>query len=152
VKNTYPINQFAPAYLQGVMTPPPGQVGFEDKYFDYVFDPRGGQILLGTDPIEELQIDQDADFYFTGLLITKMTADFLVQITDASGFELTDGFISSTTLSACPSFPTQLGVKHPLPAGSKLVLHFREISATDNALQLVFKGYKRYRRSMESAA
>lgn len=147
----YPINPFAPAYLQGLQTPPPEEAGYKDKYFDYVYEPKTGEIPASSRFTDVLPIDQDADFYVTGIVLSKLVSDsspaeLLIQMVDYSGFELTDGFISATTLSYASQNPTQQLPAFLLPAGSKLTLNFREVTGDPVSVQITFKGFKRFRR------
>lgn len=147
MSEAYTLNQFAPQYLAGVNTPP-AEAGFEDQYFDYVYNPANGPnvLAMGTEVTELLDIDPDADFYITGWYLSKVSFNFLVQLSHSSGYEITDGFVNAYAISFEVSNPSPLSPAFPCPAGSQLQITLRELGFADVDLQIVFKGFKRFRR------
>lgn len=142
----YPLNQFAPAYLQGVASAQPEVIGYEDKPFEYVYSPPTGELtalqLINPD---SLGIQTDADFWLAAWYISQYTGSFQVQLLDSTGYQLQSGMINSAAISQQASDPTVLSPAHPFPAGSKLQLVIQDLSDATNPLQIVFKGWKRFR-------
>ena len=142
----YKMNQYAPTYQQGVMTPPPALVGFEDRPFEYVYNPPNGELtalqLINPDAVA---INTDADFWMAAWYISLYTGAFQIQLTDSSGYQLSDGLINSAAISNVASDPTVFSPAHPFPAGGKIQLVIQDLSDATNPLQIVFKGWKRFR-------
>jgi hypothetical protein len=142
----YPLNPFAPTYQQGVQGPPPRVVGYEDRPFEYVYSPPTGALTAGQliNP-DSVAIQTDADFWLAGLYIAQFTGSFQFQLLDASGYQLQSGMVNSAAFSTIASDPTVLFPAHPFPAGGKIQIVIQDLSAAPNALQIVFKGWKRFR-------
>lgn len=142
----YPLHQFAPAYQAGLQQPSPELLGYEDKPFEYVYSPPNGQLtalqLLNPDT---LAIETDADFWLAGWYLGQYTGEFQVQILDSTGYQLQSGMINSAAISQSASDPTVLSPAHPFPAGGKIQLVIQDLSDADNPLQIVFKGWKRFK-------
>ncbi len=103
----YPLNQFAPNYQQGMQQPPPLTVGFEDRPFEYVYNPPNGQLTANQliDP-DAVAINTDADFWMAGWYISLFTGAFQIKLTDSAGYQLSDGLINSAAISLVASDPT----------------------------------------------
>lgn len=142
----YPMNQFAPAYQQGTNQPPPEEVGFEDRTYEYVYNPPNGQLTANQLLLDSKSINTDADFYIAGWYLSRVTGTFQVQLTDASGYEMSDGMVVATAISFSASNPTVISPAHPIPAGGKIKLQLQDLSGSTNPIQIVFKGWKRFRR------
>jgi hypothetical protein len=144
----YPLNQYAPTYQQGLQQPPPELVGYEDRPFEYIYNPPNGQLtanqLINPD---SLAIETDADFWFAGWYIGLFTGSFQVQILDSTGYQLQAGMINSAAISQTASDPTVLSPAHPFAAGSKMQFVIQDLSGSTNPLQLVLKGWKRFKVS-----
>jgi len=144
--SSYPMNQFAPSYQQGLMRPPAEVVGYEDRPFEYVYSPPNGELtalqLLNPD---SLAIQTDADFWCAAWYIAQYTGAFQIQLLDSTGYQLQSGMINSAAISQVASDPTVLSPAHPFPAGSKIQIVIQDLSDATNQLQIVFKGWKRFR-------
>ena len=147
----YNLTQFAPMYQQGVPQPPAGLVGYEDRPFEYIYNPPNGELtalqLINPDSVA---IQTDADFWLAGWYLSLYTAAFQIQLTDASGYQLSDGMINSAAISLIASDPTVLSPAHPFPAGGKILIVIQDLSNGTNPLQIVFKGWKRFRVQQSS--
>jgi hypothetical protein len=144
--SSYPMNQFAPTAVQGVNIPPPSQVGYEDRPYEYVYAPPNGQ--LTADQIinpDTVAIQTDADFYLRAWYISLYTGSFQIQLIDSTGYQLSDGMINSAAISQSSATPTVLSPQHPFPAGSKIQINIQDLSGATNPIQIVFKGVKRFR-------
>ena len=143
--NPYPLNQFAPNYQQGLQQPPPQIVGYEDRPFEYIYNPPNGQLTAGQliDP-DAVAINTDADFWLAAWYISLFTGSFQIQLTDSSGYQLSDGLINSAAIATSASDPTVLSPAHPFPAGGKIQIIIQDLSGETNPLQIVFKGWKRF--------
>ena len=141
----YPLNQFAPNHQQG-MQQPPVTVGFEDRPFEYVYNPPNGQLTANQiiDP-DAVAINTDADFWELSIYIALYTGPFQFKITDSAGYQLSDGLINSAAYSLVASDPTVWSPGHPFPAGGKIQITIQDLSGLTNPLQIVFKGWKRFR-------
>ena len=146
---TYPMNPFAPAYKQGMNIPPPEETGVSPKAFTYPYNPPNGQLaanqLLENDSVP---IDTDADFYIAGWYMSLFTGVFQIALTDAEGYQLTQGFINSGGISMSASNPTILSPAHPIPAGGKIQINIQDLSAATNPLQIAFVGWKSFKHTI----
>lgn len=142
---SYPMNQFAPDYQQGLSQPPPGVAGYEDRPFEYVYSPPNGELtanqLINPDT---LAIQTDADFFAAAWYIGQYTGAFQVQLLDSTGYQLQSGMINSAAIAQSASDPTVLSPAHPFPAGSKVQFVIQDLSGAPNPLQIVLKGWKRF--------
>lgn len=142
----YAVNQYAPDYFAGRNQPPPSAVQYQDKPFEYTYSPPNGQLTanqtIGNDIVS---IDSDADFILRGWYISQYTGAFQIQLTDANGYQLSSGQINSGALSRSSSDPTVFSPEHPFPASGRIMINITDLSGATNALQIVFKGVKRYR-------
>jgi hypothetical protein len=144
--SSYRMNQFAPAALQGVATPPPDQAGYETKPYEYIYAPPNG-LLTANQLInpDQVSIQTDADFYMAAWYISLYTDQFQIQLIDATGYQLQAGMINSGAIARSASKPTVFSPAHPFPAGSRIQVVIQDLSGADNPLQIVFKGWKRFR-------
>ena len=143
----YPLNQYSPLSLAGVQTPPPAVVGYEDRPYDYVYEPPNGQLSANQflNP-DTLSIYPDADFLAFGYYISFASGLFQVQFIDSTGYELSSGMMRSTAISTVASDPTVFSPAHPFPAGGQIKVIIQDLSGATNTIQLVFKGVKRFRQ------
>jgi hypothetical protein len=142
----YRLNQFSPDAFQGTPQPPPQQLGYEDRPFDYVYNPPTGalsasQILSG----QTVQIQTDSDFELRAWYIATATGLFQIRLGDATGYQFSSGYILSGAISTDPSNPTVFSPQHPFPAGSRIMIDIQDLSAAPNTIQIIFKGVKRFR-------
>jgi hypothetical protein len=147
---TYPMNQFAPMYQQGINAPNPNDVGYEDKSFDYLYNPPNGQLTANQELQDQVGIDTDADFYIAAWYLSRVTGTFQIQLTDAAGYQLSKGSVIATAVSFTASDPTVLSPAHPIPAGGKIQILIQDLSGDTNPIQIVFKGWKRFRRPIRT--
>jgi hypothetical protein len=141
---TYPINQFAPSAQAGIPAAP--DLPYEDKPYDYVYQPPNGELTANQflNP-DSLEIQTDADFYCYGYYIAFATGNFQVQFIDPTGYQLMSGMINSAGISQAQSEPTVLSPTHPFPAGSKIQIIIQDLSGATNVIQIVFRGVKRFK-------
>jgi len=147
--SAYSKNQFAPSFFEGVNLPPPQQVGYEDRPYDYIYNPLNGQLTALQNIVgDTVAIQTDADFLLYAVYISLYTAPFQVQFVDSYGYQLSNGFMNSGAFSQSSSNPTVFSPAHPFPAGGKILINIQDLSGATNNLQLVFKGVKRFRVSL----
>lgn len=140
------MNQFAPDAYQAVPSPPPQQTGFEDRPYDYLYVPPAGVLLASTTLAgQTVQIQTDSDFELRAWYISTATGLFQIRLGDATGYQFSSGFIISPGISTDPANPTVFSPQHPFPAGSRIMIDIQELSGSDNTIQIVFKGVKRFR-------
>jgi hypothetical protein len=149
---TYALNQFAPSYKQGLQPVDQDQTGYEDKAYDYIYNPPGGQLTANQQLQDAVEIDTDADFYIAAWYLSRVNGIFQIQLTDAAGYQLSKGSVIASAVSFTASNPTVLSPAHPIPAGGKIQILIQDLSDANNPLQIVFKGWKRFRRPMRQAA
>lgn len=149
---TYGMNQFAPAYRQGINAPDPADVGYEDKSFEYIYNPPGGQLTANQVLQDQVSIDTDADFYIAAWYLSRVNGIFQIQLTDATGYQLSQGSVIASAVSFTASDPTVMSPAHMIPAGGKIQILIQDLSDATNPLQIVFKGWKRFRRPLRAAA
>lgn len=146
--SAYPLNQFAPAYKQGVAMP---QEIVGPKPYDYVYNPPGNQ-LTGSDVLNDSKsIETDADFWLAGWYLSLTTGAFQIRLTDSDGYQLSDGFVNSAAISISGSDPTVFSPAHPFPAGGRIQIAIQNLSGADNPTQITFKGWKDYRMTRSQA-
>jgi hypothetical protein len=121
-------------------------VGYEDRPFEYVYNPPNGE-LTGSQLInpDSLAIQTDADFWLAGWYIAEYTGAFQIQLLDSTGYQLQSGMINSAAISQAASDPTVFSPAHPFAAGSKVQIVIQDLSGSTNPLQIVLKGWKRFR-------
>ena len=141
---TYPQNQFAPEYFQGLQQ---GQdVGYEPRPYTYLYNPpnnqlTAAQLLQG----QAVAIDVDSDFLLMGWYISLFTGVFQIQLIDSSGYQLMSGFLNSGAVSQSSADPTVFSPEHPFPAGGKIQINIQDLSDATNPLQIAFVGKKLFR-------
>lgn len=142
----YPLNQFSPNYFAGVNQPPPGQVAYQDKPYIYVYSPPNGQLSASQTPfIDTLAIQPDSDFLLMAWYISQYTGAFQIQLSDSTGYQLSNGLINSGSISQSQSDPTVFVPWHPFPASGKILINIGDLSGAPNPLQIAFMGSKRFR-------
>lgn len=142
--SSYPMNQFAPNYFQGLALDP--NASAEPKTFDYIYNPPNNQLTANQEiDGDTVSIQTDADFYAFGWYISLFTGSFQIRLTDSTGYQLQSGFINSGALSQSSNSPTVLSPAHLFPAGSKILIDIQDLSGNLNPLQIVFKGVKLYK-------
>ncbi len=139
------MNQFAPSASQGANIPPPEIVGYEERPYEYVYNPPNGVLTAAQflNP-DNLAIQTDADFYLRGWYISLFTAAFQIQLLDATGYQLSSGLVNSQAISQDASDPTVISPEHPFAAGGKIQIVIQDLGG-GGALQIVFKGVKRFK-------
>lgn len=130
------VNPFAPPVYQGTPNGAPG--GFIDVGFDYVFNIAvavAAAILSG----QAVALDSDADFVWRAVFISNPAVR--VRFLDANGYYLSNDYVVGANLQTVV-FPELL-----FPAGGRIGIDFVELAAGAGipALQLLFRGCKRYR-------
>jgi hypothetical protein len=142
--SSYPMNQFAPDYFQGLALDPNASV--EPKPFSYVYNPPNNQLTaLQEIDGDTVAIQTDADFYAFGWYISLFTGSFQIRLADSTGYQLQSGFINSGAISQSSNKPTVLSPAHLFPAGSKILIDIADLSNATNPLQIVFPGVKLYK-------
>lgn len=141
----YSLNQFSPTYMQGVARPPTQQTGYEDRPYDYLYVPPGGQLSANQELLgQTVQIQTDSDFLLRAWYVSTPSGLFQIRLGDATGYQFSSGLLLSGGISTDPSNPTVFSPQHPFPAGGRIVIDIQELSGLTNAIQIVFKGVKRY--------
>jgi hypothetical protein len=144
--STYPINQFAPSYFQGVNPPPSDLIGYEPRPFTYIYNPPNNQLTASQELLgQSLAIDVDSDFLLFAWYISLFTGAFQIQLADSKGYYLSNGAINSGAISQSSSDPTVFSPAHPFPAGGKIVINIKDLSVATNPLQIAFVGEKLFR-------
>lgn len=136
VQNYRTVNPFAPPAYQG--TPNGAPAGFIDVGFDYVYNipvALAAAILSG----QAVALDSDADFVWRAVFITN--TNVRLRFLDANGYYLSNDYVVGANLQTVV-FPELL-----FPAGGRIGIDFVELAAGAGipALQLLFRGAKRYR-------
>jgi hypothetical protein len=142
--STYPMNQYAPAYLQGGNVAP--GIAYEPRPFTYIYNPPQNQLLPGqVINGDTVSIDVDSDFMLLGWYLSEFTGEFQIQIVDSSGYQLFSGFLNSGAISQSSSDPTVFSPSHPFPAGGRIQINIQDLSNATNPLQIAFIGEKLFR-------
>jgi hypothetical protein len=142
--STYPLNQFAPDYFQGLALDP--NASSEPKPFLYVYNPPNNTLAANQEIVgDTVSIQTDADFYVFGWYISQYTGAFQIQLADSTGYQLQSGYINSGALSQSSNDPTVFSPAHLFPAGSKILIDIEDLSGNPNPLQIVFVGVKMYK-------
>jgi hypothetical protein len=142
---SYPLNQFAPTYFQGVPQPPADVLGYETRPYDYIYNPPNGELtanqILNDDTVA---VQTQADFLWYGWFISEYTGAFQIRITDSNGYQLSSGFENSGTISQNSADPTVKSPAHLFPAGGKIRIDIQDLSGDVNPLQITFRGVNRF--------
>lgn len=146
--STYPMNQFAPSYFQGVNPAPSDLTGYEPRPFNYIYNPPSNQLTASQILNNQVvAIDVDSDFLLFGYYLSLFTGSFQIRLADSTGYYLFSGFMNSGAISSSSADPTVVSPAHPFPAGGKIVIDIQDLSVATNPLQLVFVGAKLFRVS-----
>lgn len=141
---------FAPPALAGL-----GDTGQQQstptapKYVDrphiYVLVYNGIGVNATVPGIYQL-IDNDADFYWRGILGSSTNnSAFGIRFQDPNGYYLSTDFISGFVISSAYAFsPFPLVPAIYCPAGSKITVDLQDQSGLGNNILLNFIGVKRY--------
>ena len=122
-------------------------MAYEFKHFTKLFSIT---LLAGTtlnSPDTVIHLDRDADFFWESISSKFNGQPFGVIFTDYTRTQLSDDFMGSFALQAA-----MLGVGVPYvlspsiwcPAGSPIFLNLREESGSDNSLEILVHGQKRF--------
>ena len=130
-------NPFAPPAYQGTPNGAPG--GFIDVGFDYVFNIATALPLVAILSGQAVSLDSDADFVWRAVFLSNTAVR--LRFLDANGYYLSNDYVLGANLNTVV-FPELM-----FPAGGRLGIDFVEIAAGAGipALQLLFRGAKRYR-------
>ena len=146
--STYPMNQFAPTYFQGVNPAPSDLTGYKPRPYTYIYNPPNNQLTASQQLNNQVvAIDVDSDFLLFAWYISLFTGAFQIQLADSTGYYLSSGFINSGAISQSSSDPTVFSPSHPFPAGGKIVINIQDLSVATNPLQIAFVGEKLFRVS-----
>lgn len=148
--STYPMNEYAPSYFQGINTAPAIESGYEPRPFTYLYSPTstfggaGGDTSLITN--DAVQIDVDSDFLLLAWYISLFTGTFQIQLADSTGYNLMSGALNSGAISTSSSDPTVFSPSHPFPAGGRIqIVELEDLSGALNPTQIAFVGIKLFR-------
>jgi len=144
--SSYPLNQFAPSFFQGVAVAPSDQVGYEPRPYSYIYNPPNNELTALQSITDSISIETDSDFLLFGWYISLYTGPFQIQLADSSGYNLMSGMMNSGAISQSSSDPTVFSPAHPFPAGGRIqIIQLADLSDATNPLQLVFVGEKLFR-------
>jgi hypothetical protein len=137
VNNYRQANPYAPPAYQG--TPNGAPEGFIDVGFDYVFNVPVALPATAILSGQAVPLDSDADFVWRGVFLSNVAVR--LRFLDANGYYLSNDYILGANLQTVV-FPELL-----FPAGGRIGIDFVEAAAGAGipALQLLFRGAKRYR-------
>lgn len=137
IQNYRTSNPFAPPSYQG--TPNGAPEGFIDVGFDYTYNILTALPLVAILSGQAVPLDSDADFVWRGVFISNVNVR--LRFMDANGYYLSSDYVMGANLNTV-IFPELL-----FPAGGRLGIDFTELVAGAGlpALQLLFRGAKRYR-------
>jgi len=123
-----------------------------------VTDPQGNQYYVepGCEPLDKVLaasteykdlsqfVQKDSDFLWTGLGGSQ-SGEYLIQITLPDGRQLSSAPVRSSNLVGNAQFPVAIWPAVRIPAGGKLGIYLKDISAAPNTIQIVFYGVRLYR-------
>ncbi len=130
----------APSALLGPSpeTPP----GYEDRAFDYVRD-----VVLTANQIlqDSVDIEPDADFVAVGLYVATSTGAFSLRWSDSRQYYVSNSRIASANLSTDPAAPYPIFPQIVLPKNGRIGIEIGDTSGAGNTIQLVWRGWKRFK-------
>lgn len=94
---------------------------------------------------QALAIQNDADFAWRAVILATYTGAFTFRFTDSSGY-----YLSNAQLNYANLLPGGLPLPWPIfpeiiiPAGGRIGIDIQDLSGSTNAIELVFRGAKRY--------
>lgn len=117
--------------------------GFTDVDFTYPYD----VVLAGNQFLRDQTVSttNDADFCMRGLVIATATGAFNLRISDSQGFYLSNGVIASANLIGDAASPFVIFPELIIPAGGKIGIDIQDTSGSQNTIEILFRGVKRYR-------
>lgn len=137
----YPMNPFAPTYMQGADTSPSFE--YEPRPFAYIYNPPNNELPPDQQIIgDTVSIDVDSDFLLMAWYLSEFNGEFEIQLIDSSGYQLMSGYVNSGAISLSSSNPTVFCPAHPFPAGGRIQINIQDLSGAPNPLQIAFVGEK----------
>lgn len=129
---------------------PPAYIGVSGQQGDFIVSDftYPYNVTLNANEIrtnDGVLIYTDADFAITALILSQFTGSFSVQFADASGYQLSTGYLYYTTFlqGGIPvPFPFMPAVL--IPAGGRIGVNIQDLSGATNAIQICFRGFKKF--------
>jgi len=140
------INPFAPQASAGMNVMASGS--YQDVAFDYVFNTTPVLSPNEFRPGVQKALHADADFVLRAIHYAQPTTPglaFSFRWFDWQNIYHSDDLISNLNWSADPYDPTPILPEVIFPRGSFIGLDLQENSGSDNDIQIVFHGVKRFR-------
>jgi hypothetical protein len=137
------INPYAPPAYNGLGGDYPN--GYVDVDFSYVYNVSLTASQFLRDQVVALATD--ADFVWRALIVTSYTGAFNVRFSDSQGYYLSNSVLNYQTFlwGGTVRIPFPIFPELVLPAGGRIGVDIQDISAAPNAVELTFRGVKRYR-------
>ena len=136
------INPFAPPAYNGLAGDYPN--GYYDVDFTYVYNVALTANQFLRDQV--LALATDADFVWRALICPVNTGVFAVRFSDSQGFYLSNGMIPNANfLYGTVPVPYPIFPEIVLPAGGRVGIDIQDLSGAPNAIEISFRGVKRYR-------
>ena len=130
----------------GVTMPQPGAPTRAAEFFaepaDYVLDKvlTANQEALG----QATQIDADSDFVLMAICGFS-TSTYNLRIQGPNRRYLQSAYVRNTNLVGSANFPVAFLAELYYPAGSTISVDLKDTSGSGNTIQLMFRGFRRYR-------
>ena len=136
-------NPYAPPSLNGIADPSPD--GYIDMDFSYVYNVT----LTANQELRDqtVPIMTDSEFFWCALIVTAATGTFSVRFLNQAGYYLSNAFILSSNLSTSATDPWPVLPPEGFMPGSQIGIDILDTSGATNTVQLLFRGFKRYKRS-----
>jgi hypothetical protein len=136
------VNPLAPPAYNGLSGDYPN--GYVDVDFTYVYN-----IALTANQFlrdQVLALSTDADFVWRALISSSSTGVYAVRFSDSQGYYLSNGMIPNANfLYGTVPIPYPIFPEIVLPAGGRIGIDIQDLSAAPNAVEITFRGVKRYR-------
>jgi hypothetical protein len=133
-------NAFSPVGYGGMPNGAPR--GYLDKPFSYVYDVT--LTALQALQSQSIPIQTDSEFYLRGVYVSTSTGTFTFRFSDANNYYFSDTQLASSSFSTFAGQPTVILPEVWYPAGGKLSIDITDTSNSNNTIEIVFIGVKRY--------
>ena len=151
---SYPalVNPWASAVNNGLLDASPQ--GYADIMYDYVYDVtlNPAAIAAGTYTLLDQQpLENDADFVMRGIAVNYYGGAFSVRFADATSYWFSNARIYYLNIVNSAASPYPVWPEIIFPAGGRIQIDWQDWSGAVNAIEVVFRGVKRFKVPQETA-
>lgn len=114
--------------------------------FDYVYDTPSTGIPASLSLADSVSTMLDADFHWTAIVMNSYTSiAFSVRFGINGLYYLSQNQVLASNYLGDPSSPYPLLGQLIVPAGARITLDFTDLSGSQNNVEIIFRGTKRFK-------